>query len=140
MSPWKIAFSFVFFIAVIGLWIALIISTLRSMARWHKELKTPLEEIGCQVGRRQQQEEWVYHLGKPAIAHYRIEFLCDDGRQLVYSVLPSQYNSIAEGDAGSLVLRNGEFVAFRSLTGTGQRLFRGGTETDRVYERIVKGR
>ena len=140
MSLWKIVFAFVFFVVVIGLWITLIISTLRSMVRWRKELKSPLEEIGCEIGRREEVEAFVYHLGKPAVAYHRVEFVCDDGRRLTFSLLPAQYEAIAEGDAGQLVLRNGEFVAFRTLTDTGQRLFRGSSEPDRVFTRIVKGK
>ncbi len=140
MSLWKIVFSFVFFFVIIGLWITLIISTLRSMLRWRKELKAPLEAIGCEIGKREEVEAFVYHLGKPAVAYHRIEFVCDDGRRLTFSLMPAQYEAIAQGDAGQLVLRNGEFVEFRTQTHTGQRLFRGGSEPDRVYTRMVKGK
>lgn len=132
--------SIIFALGVLFLWGVMIVYTWNSMKAWKKEKSHPAEDVRAHVDRCFEEEAYVFQFGEKVIATHNVEFKCDDGRKFLFSLTPGQYQSLREGDYGTLRIRDGIFVSFDSLTQTGHAIYAKGTSAEEVYAKLVKGR
>ncbi len=133
-------FAVLFALGVLCLWVVLIYWTTQTIRTGLREKRAPVETLKATVTRCHEIDEYLFNMGQTMTAHHLVEFESDDGRAFSFSLTPAQYRSFDEGDSGLLKVRNNSFVSFQSLTPTGQTLFKGRNDSDRVYRRIVKGK
>lgn len=133
-------FAVVFALGVLFLWLVLIWWTVKSLSSWRKLKKAPVENLHATVSRCFEQEDYVFQYGETVVAHYMVEFTTEDHRTFLFSLTPGEYRNFRQGDSGLLRLQNEDFVSFQSLTTTGQTIFRGENDHERVYRKIVRGK
>ncbi|MGQ9808790.1 MAG: DUF2500 family protein [Armatimonadota bacterium] len=133
-------FAVFFALAVLVLWLVLIYFTIQSLRTWRKEKRAPVETLRASVSRCYEEEDFVLQYADRVVAHHMVEFTAEDGRRFTFSMTPGQFRQFDEGDNGILRIRNESFVSFESLTGTGQAIYQSGSDAERVYRRIVRGK